>query len=433
MREAEEIQSLSVQLEASKRKMKIISIVSTELNKLMGLREKLNSILIILDDLFGLKHSMILLPDKSNANLVVFACHGYNDNLIGLEIPFGKGVVGLSAQRKRKINITGIKRKKQYVSVATPEGKSMADELPGLPDAESQVAIPLLSNNELVAVLTAESQNFCVFSDDAEEFLVILTQPLAVSIQNSLLYDSMEEKIRDRTAEIEKLNKTKEKFFSIISHDLRSPVTSVQSSMGLFRHYNQRGETQKIDELCSKVDNSINRLNDLLDNLLNWSLRQTNGIECHFERIHLKNFIDEVVEIYENNFLSKSLIFRTNIDSDIFIFGDHHTLATVFRNLFSNAIKFTPKEGTISISTQSTANSVVIILQDSGVGIDEQKLSSIFEFKERKATAGTEKERGTGLGLVLVQEFLSLNKGSIAIESQPQSGTLITITLPIAN
>jgi signal transduction histidine kinase len=353
--------------------------------------------------------------------------------MISLEIPFGKGVVGLSAQRKRKINITGIKRKKEYVSVIATNENSVSDKLPGLPDAESQVAIPLLSNNELIAVLTAESENFCVFSDDAEEFLVTLTQPLAVSIQNSLLYDSMEEKIRDRTAEIEKLNKTKEKFFSIISHDLRSPVTSVQSSTGLFRYYNQRGETQKIDELCSKVDNSINRLNHLLDNLLNWSLRQTNGIECHFERIHLKNFIDEVAEIYENNFLSKSLIFKINIDNDIFILADRHTLATVFRNLFSNAIKFTPKEGAISISAQLISNSVVIALQDSGVGIDEEKLNSIFEFKERKATTGTEKERGTGLGLVLVKEFLCLNKGTIAIESRPQSGTLITVTLPMAN
>jgi signal transduction histidine kinase len=255
---------------------------------------------------------------------------------------------------------------------------------------------------------------------------------MAVSILNSMLYDSMEEKIRDRTAALEKLTETKEKFFSIISHDLRSPVTSFQGISKMFRYYNQRGDTTKVDELCSKVDYSINKLNHLLDNLLNWSLQQTNGIVCRFESIPLRHFINEISEIYKDSISAKSLSLHIAIDDHIFIWSDHNTLATIFRNLLNNAIKFTPRGGEISISAKTAYQSVIICLEDNGVGIDAENLHSIFEIKERKTTSGTEKEKGTGLGLILVKEFIQLNNGSISIESEAERGTRLLIILPAA-
>ena len=427
-----ETEKLSAQLEDSQRKIQIMFAVSSELNKFLTLQEKLHGILKILDEQFGLKHSMILLPDKAQEKLTVFASHGYSEDISGQHVPFGQGLIGLAALRKRKINITGIRRKQYYVSIASPETGSRENVLPGLENAESQVAIPLLSNNELVAVLMAESENFCVFSRDDEDFLVTLAQPMGVSILNSMLFDNMEEKIRDRTAELQKLAQTKEKFFSIISHDLRSPVTSFHGISKMFRYYNERGDTTKIDELCSKVDYSINKLNDLLDNLLNWSLQQTNGIACHFERVQLRHFINDVAEIYNDSIAAKSMTIDIAVDDHIFIWGDYQTLATIFRNLLSNAIKFTSRGGKISISAKVKDISVVIYLEDNGVGIDNENLRSIFEIKERRTTPGTEKEKGTGLGLILVKEFIQLNKGTISIESEAKKGTRILITLPAA-
>ena len=427
-----QIEKLSAQLEDSRRKIQIMFAVSSELNKFLSLQEKLHGILKILDEQFNLNHTMILLPDKAQEKLTIFASHGYLENVYGQHVPFGQGLIGLAALRKRKINITGIRRKQYYMSVASAETGPRENELPGLKNAESQVAIPLLANNELVAVLMAESENFCVFSRDDEDFLITLAQPMAVSILNSMLYDSMEEKIRDRTAALEKLTETKEKFFSIISHDLRSPVTSFQGISKMFRYYNQRGDTTKVDELCSKVDYSINKLNHLLDNLLNWSLQQTNGIVCRFESIPLRHFINEISEIYKDSISAKSLSLHIAIDDHIFIWSDHNTLATIFRNLLNNAIKFTPRGGEISISAKTAYQSVIICLEDNGVGIDAENLHSIFEIKERKTTSGTEKEKGTGLGLILVKEFIQLNNGSISIESEAERGTRLLIILPAA-
>jgi signal transduction histidine kinase len=425
-----EVENLVSQLEESNRKMETIRKVSFELNKLMSLPEKLHSILGILSEQFGVANSMILIPDQSNSNLTVFASHGYDLSIIGRQVPFGHGIIGLSAVRKRHINLTGIRRKQHYLATVSNDGDLNIINSIGLQDAESQVAIPLLSNDELVAVLMAESRNFCVFDKADESFLITLAQPLAVSIQNSMLYDSMEEKIRERTAELQRLNGTKDKFFSIISHDLRGPVTSFQSLTRLFSHYNKQGESEKIESLCTKVDQSVDNLNHLLENLLDWSLSQTNGIQCFFERIPLKGFLQRVLEIYQANISSKEIGVHLDVGDDIRVLADHHTLATVFRNLISNSLKFTPRGGSIIISAAIESDAVIVLLKDTGVGMDCQRLATLFQLQGQRTTCGTEKEKGTGLGLVLVKEFTELNRGQITVESDPSAGTTVRLRLP---
>lgn len=425
-----EIEKLSSQLAESNRKMEIFRKVSFELNKLVSLPEKLHTILAILDEQFGLSNSLILIPDHDKQILTVFASHGYDAAIIGQQVPFGRGLIGLSAVRKKHINLTGIRRKQHYLATVSSEGDLNFIKPIGLADAESQVAIPLLSNDELVAVLMAESRNFCVYNKADENFLITLAQPLAVSIQNSMLYDSMDEKIRERTAELQRLNNTKDKFFSIVSHDLRGPVTSFQSLTRLFSHYNKQGQSDKIESLCSKVDQSADNLNHLLENLLDWSLSQTNGIQCFFERILLKQFLHTILEIYQVNIASKEIEIHLAIEDNIHIKADQHTLATVFRNLLSNAIKFTPRGGSIFISAVTQDDKVTVHIQDTGVGIDHRKLPTLFQLQGQRTTCGTEKEKGTGLGLVLVKEFTELNHGHIFIESDAGKGTHIKLELP---
>jgi signal transduction histidine kinase len=127
------------------------------------------------------------------------------------------------------------------------------------------------------------------------------------------------------------------------------------------------------------------------------------------------------------------LSLQVRINDSIFIRADNNTVATVFRNLLNNAIKFTPRGGTISISAQVNDESVAILVEDNGVGIGREKLHSIFEMKEQKVTCGTEKEKGTGLGLILVKEFIQLNHGTVVMESAGEKGTRVIITLPQAS
>lgn len=396
----------------------------------MTLPEKLHSILAILSEQFGLANSLILIPDHEKEILTVCASYGYDASIVGRVVPFGQGIVGQAAIRRKHINLTGIRRKQHYLATVSNENDVDFVSPIGLPDAESQVAIPLLSNDELVAVLLAESRNFCVFDKADENFLITLTQPLAVSIQNSMLYDSMEEKIRERTAELQRVNNTKDKFFSIISHDLRGPVTSFQSLTRLFSHYNKLGQPDKIESLISKVDQSVDNLNHLLENLLDWSLSQTHGIQCFFESILLKDFLLRILEIYQVNLTSKEIEVHVTMGDNISIRADQHTMATVFRNLISNSIKFTPRKGFITISAETNGDRVTVQIKDTGVGMDCQRLSTLFQLQGQRTTYGTEKEKGTGLGLVLVKEFTALNHGQITIESDPVAGTLVQVSLP---
>jgi|GEM_PF-6675307 len=425
-----EVEKLSSQLAETNRKMEIFRKVSFELNKLVSLPDKLQTILAILDEQFGLANSLILIPDHDKQLLTVVAGHGYDASIIGQQVAFGQGLIGLAAVRKKHINLTGIRRKQHYLATVSNDGDLNFVKPIGLTDAESQVAIPLLSNDELVAVLMAESRNFCVYDQADENFLITLAQPLAVSIQNSMLYDSMEKKIKERTAELQHLNNTKDKFFSIISHDLRGPVTSFQSLTRLFSYYSQEGQSDKIETLCSKVDQSVDNLNHLLENLLDWSLSQTNGIQCCFEIIPLREFLQNICEIYQPNFSSKEINLIIDVDDAICIRVDRHTLATVFRNLISNSIKFTPRQGSIHITAVPESEMVRIELRDTGVGIDCKRLLSVFHLQEQRSTTGTEKEKGTGLGLTLVKEFTELNDGTITIQSDPGKGTLVTLLLP---
>jgi signal transduction histidine kinase len=427
-----EIDKLVTELAESKRKLEIFRKVSAELNKLISLPEKLHNILAILDRQFGLSNSLILIPDEQVQALVVYASHGYNTPMIGKEVPYGQGIIGLSAIRKKHINLTGIQRKQHYLATVSSEGDIDLIKPIGLSDAESQVSIPLLSNNDLVAVLMAESRNFCVFDKADENFLITLAQPLAVSIQNSILYDSMEKKIQERTAELRRVNNTKDKFFSIISHDLRGPVTSFQSLTRLFSHYNKLGQSDKIERLCLKVDQSVDTLNHLLENLLDWSLSQTNGIQCFVQKIVLKDFLKNIVDLYQSTISSKEIDFYLEVSDNIQINGDQHTLATVLRNLLSNSIKFTPRKGSIHISAFAQGDRVMVSIKDTGVGIDCKKLINLFQLQGERSTCGTEKEKGTGLGLVLVKEFVKLNNGHLTIESAPDTGTHIKLELPRA-
>lgn len=422
--------NLSTQLETLQRKMNIISKVSFELNKLVSLPEKLNTILDILDDQFSLSNSMILVPDPDQQHLTVVACHGYAEDQTGKTVPFGQGIVGLAAARRKHINLTGIRRKRHYMAKVSHEGELNFVKPLGLADAESQVAIPLVANAQLVALLMAESRDFCVFSKEDENFLITLAQPLAVSIQNSMLYDSMEEKIRERTAELHHLNETKNKFFSIISHDLRGPVTSFQSLTRLFSHYHKLGQTDKIDSLCSKVDQSADNLNHLLENLLDWSLSQTNGIQCIFERIPLLSFFQQIASLYKESLAAKEITFTLSMEESIALRADQHTLATAFRNLLSNAIKFTPRGGAIAVDATRKNDQVIVRLRDTGVGIDKEKLCALFALSGQRSTCGTEKEKGTGLGLILVKEFTELNQGTVTVDSETGTGTCFTLVFP---
>ena len=385
----------------------------------------------LLDSNFKLKHTILLFPAKNNTVLRVFASRGFEDSGIGVEVPFKHGVVGVVASKKKKLRVSRLSQYRRYASAFMKKDSPAVEvsKLPGLANAESQVALPLIANNELVAVLSCESEDILFFHQSDEELLMTLSQQIALSIQNSIIYEQLDERVKLRTRELEDLNKTKDRLFSIIGHDLRSPVTALEGIAELFEYYNSEGKQDKLADLGPKISYAAKNVNQLLDNLLNWSLSQQKGIQCAPKKIDVTTLIKEVHHLFKDSIASKNIQFVHNENGEVTIYADYNMIFSVLRNVISNAIKFTPSSGHVEVTSGDTESGVQITIKDTGIGISKEKIETLFTLQENKSTQGTDRERGSGLGLVLVNEFMQLNNGSISIESSKE-GTTIQLLLP---
>lgn len=231
------------------------------------------------------------------------------------------------------------------------------------------------------------------------------------------------------------LNHTKDKFFSIISHDLRGPVNTLNGLITVSQLYLKEGKGEQVKGMVDKMSESVDRLTKLLDTLLNWALQQRGHFPYVPESLDLGEMVKDVIEMFRDTAMSKSIELVFEADKAYHLMVDKNTTSTILRNLVNNAIKFTNTGGNVSISAKADTNNeyCVITVTDNGVGIPKEKLDGLFDLDETISTKGTLGETGLGLGLQLVFEFVSLNKGKIEAVSEPDKGTTFTIHLPLAN
>lgn len=253
---------------------------------------------------------------------------------------------------------------------------------------------------------------------------------------------NLEEIVSKRTAEVENqkrdletqrlilqnANDTKNQLFSIIGHDLRSPLNSLQGLTDLIHHYRAEQQTEMVDEMVEHMGESVKRLRHLLDNLLTWALNQSGNFKVKPELIKIDFFLNEIISILKESAKAKKIELVLTGSSGCMIHADRNSLSTVIRNLINNAIKFSNEESKIEIGYSCDHQHTTITIADQGVGISEDKLSEIFELTH--STYGTNNEKGTGLGLVLVSEFVALNDGTIDVSSKLGEGTTFTLTFP---
>lgn len=233
--------------------------------------------------------------------------------------------------------------------------------------------------------------------------------------------------------ELEELNATKDKFFSIIGHDLKSPFTAmVGYSEILAEEYDELGSDQRklfIDRLYK----SSQRINELLENLLYWSRTQTGKIEVKKNRIDLTKLIFGIIDLFSANAEKKNIELQYNAPNTIVVYADPFMVKTVLRNLISNAVKFTVENGKVEVVVIRKDDKALIEVIDSGIGIEEERAQRLFTMKVSKSTLGTAKEKGTGLGLLLCKEFVELNDGTIGVVSKLNEGSNFSFTLPLAD
>lgn len=249
-------------------------------------------------------------------------------------------------------------------------------------------------------------------------------------------YETEKASSTEKTIEIEeqnkvlaKVNEEKNKLFSIVSHDLRSPLNTIQSYLELlsFDILEEKERNVAEKELVSLTKNT----SDLLSNLLSWSKTQMEGVNAKLKQHNLFNVLASTINTQHAIASQKDISFSNNIDKEAVAVCDEDMLQLVVRNLLNNAIKFTPSFGKITMYSKQDAERITICVSDSGKGIPEEQQKEIFSLKIQ-STYGTNKEKGIGLGLVLCKEYIELQNGRIWFDSKPDVQTNFYLSLPVA-
>lgn len=230
---------------------------------------------------------------------------------------------------------------------------------------------------------------------------------------------------------LRELNTTKDKFFSIIAHDLKNPFNDLMGFTQLLALNIEKYDKSKIEQFVKIIHQSSKLAYNLLENLLDWSRSQTGILKFNPEKIPINKLVDENIDLLESTARNKSIQIYSEFDKELFAFADKNMVRTIIRNLISNAIKYTKQGGHINIKSYNDNKVCEISVSDSGIGISEENIAKIFKIDESFSTIGTEREKGTGLGLILCKEFVEKNGGKLWVKSEPNKGSTFFFTLPL--
>jgi signal transduction histidine kinase len=231
--------------------------------------------------------------------------------------------------------------------------------------------------------------------------------------------------------DLQRQNTMKDKFFSIIAHDLKNPIGNILGFSDLLEQQVSKSGSEETKYISGAIKESAIQTHHLLDNLLEWAISQTGKVHYEPEKINLHDFIVEESDYYRHFAERKQIHLNTEGVRKIIVWADKNMLRTVVRNLITNAIKYTYQGGDIFITTQQFSSMAEVSVIDTGVGIPLPVMEKLFIFDGKITTRGTGNEKGTGLGLVLCKEFVEKNKGRIHVKSEPGKGTTFSFTLPL--
>lgn len=237
--------------------------------------------------------------------------------------------------------------------------------------------------------------------------------------------------LEEQKHQLEINNETKDKFFSIISHDLRGPIAALSGVSHLIRHFVELKQENALIEMAGHMEQSVDQLSSLLDNLLNWAMQQQGHFPHIPEKVDISSMMNDIVAMYSNMAAGKKIDLSHGLEEDLHLWVDRNSVHTILRNLVNNAIKFTNAGGSVTITSEMASDKMHISITDSGVGMDQARLDTLFKLSGEKSSFGTAGEKGLGLGLQLVQEFVQMNNGSIEAKSELGKGTTFIVTLPL--
>ncbi len=298
------------------------------------------------------------------------------------------------------------------------------------------------SRNELAdysAKLEETNQQLQLEIEERKKLEAVRLEQERLKIENEFL--------EKQSRELAKLNADKDKFFSIVAHDLRGPFQPLMGLARLLSKMAGRFGPDDLQEMGDGIYRSAKNVYNLLENLLQWSRMQRGRMEYHATTFNLKTVAEQNVELLTENAMSKGVILRNRV-GNVFVRADEYMLNTVLRNLISNALKFTPQGGRVAVFARKYEGKVTdddlslilgvpemalaeVAVADTGVGMSQEDVDKLFRMEVHHTTAGTADERGSGLGLIICQEMVVKNGGEIWVESELGKGTTIKFTLPL--
>ena len=298
----------------------------------------------------------------------------------------------------------------------------------------------------LLAVLVVFLIIFAIYAIRTNSFRkrtneMLKTKNEELTETNKKLIQSREElaknyrKLQVSQEKLQEANATKDKFFSIIAHDLKNPIGTLKNSMEvLTMMYDKIPDEERFDYV-NELNNSTKVLYSLLENLLTWSRSQSNKIQYQPETVNLDILVKNTISVLNTFAAKKGIKIENKINSNMHTFADPNMISTVIRNLLSNGLKFTPKNGLVIINANRSEkkDKIVFSVADSGIGMPPDKINDLFRIDMSYSTPGTNNERGTGLGLILCKEFIDKHNGDIWVESTEGEGSVFYFTLQASN
>lgn len=259
-----------------------------------------------------------------------------------------------------------------------------------------------------------------------------------VSISTNITERKWAEKVLNKYMhELEEMNQAKDKFFSIIAHDLRNPFVGIMGVTDLLLERMQEDENKQFfspyEHYIKMIQTASKSAHALLENLMNWAKLQRNDISYSPEKISFKKILNSCVMLVTGNAFTKNIAIEVNYQDEDTVYADESHLNTIVRNLLTNAIKFTNSNGRIIVSASKKDAYLEIAVRDTGIGISRQNVDKIFRIDSKFSQIGTANEKGTGLGLILCKDFVEKQGGKIWVESEVGKGSTFTFTLPLAN
>lgn len=301
-----------------------------------------------------------------------------------------------------------------HESVNIPEGH---------PPINSSIGVPLKQGNRITGIIALANKENEYTEKDRKSI-----ESLSIALEEALSKKDVENSLLKSEKRLKELNITKDKFFSIIAHDLRNPIGILMNYSELLLMSFNRFDKEKKIKYITTINESSKLTFRLLENLLEWSRTQSNRIEFVPELFNLSHVITENINLLTINANNKNLFLQSDVLDDHEVFADKNMITTVIRNLISNAIKFT-KNGGISVYSDKYDNYIKISITDTGEGIEKENIKKLFTIEDNISTKGTDGERGTGLGLILCKEFVEKNGGKIWVESEVGKGSTFYFTL----